>query len=264
MSALFWKVGTEAETIHNPHFSKTRPDTAWYELVWRRRLHLVRNTLLSKISSRFWYRVPDTLLPVQRVFIEYGRGDDLARVELGMHRLTVPQVSDNPGSWTPHNVAVLGTRILEALRYIHSCGVIHMDVACENIGLRDGTAHSAVLFDFTSIERKGTPLEGTIPRLTYGSIDEHNPDPDSRWTGVLDFDKLVIVLVRLLEGPLPWEYDVEEDDHDIDARVLSAKINFDPAHRSGRGCGARCEAIEEKTPSTTLFVVLYDPTCDDT
>lgn len=126
-----------------------------------------------------------------------------------------------------------GLRVMGGLRYLHAHGVVHMDVACENIGLRDGTPESAVLFDFTSIREIGTPPTGSVPRLVYGSLDEHPP-----WTvttGILDFDKPIIVLVRLVEGRLPWEDLVREPDEErlVDL-VHASKRSFVPRTGFGR------------------------------
>lgn len=226
----FFKVGGSTDLFCKDNITRTSLDSAWFELVWRKRLHLVSDTFCKRFRRYFFWRVPQSLFPISQYILQYNKQEELVAIGMKMKYLKVPDISDGPGSWSTRDAATIGICIIDALRYIHSYGVVHMDVACENIGLCNTSSKSAVLYDFESIERKGSFVSETMPRLTYGSLDEH--DCNTRITGVLDFDKLVMVLIRLIEGPLPWER-FSQDTPDLYDCVYSEKINFCPKTKLG-------------------------------
>jgi serine/threonine-protein kinase len=113
------------------------------------------------------------------------------------------RLADGPLPW-PALSKIVGA-VGEALRVIHSAGIVHRDVKPTNIVLPRGKAPAAVLLDF------GHSLVSTEGRLTdsgyiLGSASYMAPEQAAgrRFDGRADLYALGVVLYRGLAGVLPF------------------------------------------------------------
>lgn len=192
----------------------------------RRRLLLIRARSIWGRLVRAWAQVPDSILVAERVECDYGDAMGVCVARIVMQPLEVPSLFPRCGApeITTRACAHVVRRVAHALNYLHHHGVLHFDVACENIGLwRDGDFESAVLYDFTHSRPFGTTLmEGEHSRMAYASYFEAD---GALLLPRVDFHQLFYSVARLLLGRLPWE-----DFLDDERRVVEAKHNFKPGH----------------------------------
>ncbi|KAI0740081.1 kinase-like domain-containing protein [Earliella scabrosa] len=116
-----------------------------------------------------------------------------------------------PRSLTVRNLGAIAIQMLDALRHVHSQGILHCDIAPQNMTFECGSTPSAriYLIDFGICrpyrhEEKHVPDIPT-PRIRgsfcYASINNHHHHTLSRRD---DMESLSYAIAALLLGDLPW------------------------------------------------------------
>lgn len=124
-------------------------------------------------------------------------------------------VEDMPsGTLSPKTVAIIAKQVVSHLRYIHSTGIVNLDIKPENLMVKSEEGFEQALIYMVDFgmsrkyrDRKGNHIknrkrdviEGTI---RYMGINTHLAEEASRRD---DFQALAYTLIFLLKGRLPWQ-----------------------------------------------------------
>jgi serine/threonine protein kinase len=116
--------------------------------------------------------------------------------------------------------------IVRALRHIHNCGYLHMDIKPRNVLLRAGTKTNVALIDFGGASRKGRggryrgkPRAGYPPYMAPEQFDSPATLDDSA-----DLFQAAGVCVFMLTGMMPIDApNLDGDAYDSACRTLQMK-----------------------------------------
>lgn len=133
---------------------------------------------------------------------EYGKFRYLVTERLG---LSLQDEFDKNGVFSEERIRKLATDILQALKYLHSKGWVHLDIKPSNI-LNKNDSSNVKLIDFGTATRYKTfdgkaEISDTNGTLMYVSTYGHLGEPMHPRN---DLQSLGFMLVELFTGKLPW------------------------------------------------------------
>ncbi|KDN35667.1 hypothetical protein RSAG8_11410, partial [Rhizoctonia solani AG-8 WAC10335] len=152
----------------------------------------------------------------------YGRIEHFELLSMQLLHRSLGDLVKEGGPLSVKMVANLACQMMDALKHVHSHGLIHRDIKPENIMLQSPNGWKLCLIDFglarplpssrvlikpTAHENSNSTFDrpahvfGTLP---FASLNAH--ERDSQLTVRDDFESLAYTLLWLLLGNLPWSH----------------------------------------------------------
>lgn len=142
------------------------------------------------------------------------------------------------GAYSEADAARLLRGVASALAFLHSAGIVHLDVKPENLMLSDaGPAPAVKLIDFGSASRPGRWSDPDVGTRAYWPP-ETQTKARVEHTAAIDLWGLGVVMYILLVGAHPFDLQGQLTDEEVGARIMCNPAPTGPEHcGASRRCG---------------------------
>jgi serine/threonine protein kinase len=173
-------------------------------------------------------------IPKVHGLYEYGRGRVMVMEHLGPSLEVLFRRCGR--QFSLKTVLMIADQMFRIIQWVHQCGIIHRDIKPHNWVIGRGEFRNKLyLIDFgvsatyldhrTHEHRDYSRHNGLVGTAQYVSINTHLGDQQSRRD---DLESIMYMLIRFLQGKLPWSEFKDRDPETRNERITQAKIHTTP------------------------------------